>query len=137
MKKTMNSDMREKVMYLIFGVLTTLVSLVSYRLLTSVFLLHYLTATVVSWIIAVLFAFITNKLFVFNSYARDSKSILKEGTSFFFVRLVSLVLDLGIMYVMVDALGINDMVAKLFATVVIITANYFASKFIVFKGSPN
>lgn len=133
MKILLNDSMREKIMYLIFGVLTTLVSLFSYRLLTSVVLLHYLSATVISWIIAVFFAFVTNKLFVFNSDARDSKSILMEGASFFFFRLISLFLDLGIMFVMVELLGINDMAAKLFATVVIVTANYFASKFFIFK----
>lgn len=121
---------KEIINYLIFGGLTTLISIVTYALFAKVFNIDYLISNVLSWIIAVLFAYITNKIFVFES---KSKKNIKEITSFFFFRVVSLIMEMVILYIFVDMLYIDDLVTKIIAQVIVIVANYIFSKVFVFK----
>ena len=121
---------KEIINYLIFGGLTTLISIVTYAIFTKVFNIDYLISNILSWIIAVLFAYITNKIFVFES---KSKKNIKEITSFFFFRIISLVMEMIILYVFVDMLYIDDLVTKIIAQVIVIVANYIFSKVFVFK----
>ena len=126
---------KEVVMYLIFGVLTTIVSLVSYYLLTitifnpnNAILLQ--VANVLSWIISVLFAYITNRKYVFES---KNNNILKEVSSFFGSRLITLLFDMLIMFVGVTLLKGNDKFIKVISQVIVIVSNYIFSKLCVFK----
>ena len=126
---------KEVVMYLIFGVLTTIVSLVSYYLLTitifnpnNAILLQ--VANVLSWIISVLFAYITNRKYVFES---KNNNILKEVSSFFGSRLITLLFDMLIMFVGVTLLKGNDKFIKVISQVIVIVSNYIFSKLFVFK----
>ena len=121
---------KEIINYLIFGGLTTLISIITYALFAKVFHIDYLISNVLSWIIAVLFAYITNKMFVFES---KSKKNIKEITSFFFFRVVSLIMEMIILYVFVDMLHIDDLVTKIIAQVIVIISNYIFSKVFVFK----
>ena len=121
---------KEIINYLIFGVLTTLISIVNYAIFTKVFHIDYLISNVLSWIIAVLFAYITNKIYVFES---KSKKNIKEITSFFFFRVVSLIIEMIILYIFVDILHIDDLVTKIIAQVIVIVSNYIFSKLFVFK----
>ena len=121
---------KEIINYLIFGGLTTLISIVTYAIFTKVFHIDYLISNVLSWIIAVLFAYITNKIFVFES---KSKKNIKEITSFFFFRVVSLIMEMIILYVFVDMLHIDDLVTKIIAQIIVIVSNYVFSKVFVFK----
>ena len=121
---------KEIINYLIFGGLTTLISIVTYALFAKVFHIDYLISNVLSWILAVLFAYITNKIFVFES---KSKKNIKEITSFFFFRVVSLIMEMIILYVFVDMLHIDDLVTKIIAQVIVIVSNYIFSKVFVFK----
>ena len=121
---------KEIINYLIFGGLTTLISIVTYAIFTKVFHIDYLISNILSWIIAVLFAYITNKIFVFES---KSKKNIKEITSFFFFRVVSLIMEMIILYVFVDMLHIDDLVTKIIAQVIVIVSNYVFSKEFVFK----
>ena len=126
---------KEIIMYLIFGVLTTLVSLVSYYLLTITFLnpdnaLLLQVANILSWICAVLFAYFTNRKYVFES---KNKNKIKEAFKFFSSRIVTLILDMLIMGVGVSVLGFNDKLMKIISQVVIIILNYVLSKLFVFK----
>ncbi len=121
---------KEIINYLIFGGLTTLISIITYALFAKVFHIDYLISNVLSWIIAVLFAYITNKIFVFES---KSKKNIKEITSFFFFRVVSLIMEMIILYVFVDTLHIDDLVTKIIAQVIVIVSNYVFSKVFVFK----
>ena len=116
--------------YLIFGGLTTLLSIITYALFSKVFNIDYLISNVLSWVLAVLFAYITNKLFVFES---KSKKNIKEITSFFFFRIISLVMEMVILYIIVDMLYIDDLVTKIIAQVIVIVANYVFSKVFVFN----
>lgn len=121
---------KEIINYLIFGGLTTLISIITYALFAKVFNIDYLISNVLSWVLAVLFAYITNKMFVFES---KSKKNIKEITSFFFFRVVSLIMEMIILYVFVDMLHIDDLVTKIIAQVIVIVSNYVFSKVFVFK----
>lgn len=119
--------------YLIVGVLTTIVNFVAYVILAKVIGFDYITSSVISWIIAVLFAYITNKIFVFKSKTINKKSLFKEMYQFFKYRLLSLGVDLGIMFILVDIIYFDDVLAKLLVQFVIIVINYVFSKLFVFK----
>ena len=126
---------QEIINYLIFGVLTTVVSLASYYLLVYTILnpekaVELQIANVISWILSVLFAYITNRKYVFNS---KNKNILKELTSFCGSRVLTLLLDMGIMFFFVTLLKGNDKIFKLISQVLIVIGNYIISKLLVFK----
>ena len=113
------------------------VSLVSYYLLRNAFHMYYQTANVLSWIFAVVFAYVTNKKFVFRSKYAGMKKTLLEAGSFFSARLASLAAEVLSMYFFVQICGINDNIVKLINQVLVMVLNYILSKFWVFhkKGS--
>jgi len=121
--------------YLIFGVLTTIINLLTYYILTNTILnplndIELQIANIFSWIISVTVAYITNKLYVFET---KEKNILKEIINFFASRIITLILDILFMYIFVSILKLNDQIIKLLVTILIIIINYMLSKFFVFK----
>ncbi|MBE6551679.1 MAG: GtrA family protein [Ruminococcaceae bacterium] len=121
-------------MYLVFGALTTIVSYVTYAVATRIFQIGIIPADIISWVCSVAFAFVTNKLYVFKSTSNSIKNVTKEAVSFVTARLLSLGMEVGMIYVMIlPVIGINDLVAKLIANIAVIIANYFLSKLIIFK----
>ena len=134
MKKILNKY-KEIIMYLIFGVLTTLVSLLTYYLLTNTILspdnpILLQIANIISWIVSVTFAYITNRRFVFES---KNENKIKEAGSFYASRIITLIMDMAIMAIGVSILRGNDKIVKIISQVVVIVGNYVLSKFIVFK----
>lgn len=129
----MNSRTKEMISYLVFGVLTTVVNIALYILLTKGLSVDYRWATTVAWIVSVLFAFVTNKLYVFKSKTLTTSIMFRELLSFFFFRGLSYVLDLTIMIICVSWLSIDDIIAKILANIVVILVNYIASKYFIFK----
>ena len=124
---------REVILYLIFGVLTTLVNLISYFLLTDVAGVNYLFSNVLAWVLSVLFAYGTNRVWVFQSQAKGTAAIVKEMVSFFGARLFSGGLDMGIMFVCVSLIGLPDGVIKILSNILVIVLNYLFSKLWIFK----
>lgn len=124
---------KEILLYLVFGVLTTLVNIVSYYLFTRLLNLDPYISNTVAWILSVLFAFVTNKRFVFESKEKSWKIVLKEGISFLGFRLLSLGIDMGSMFVMLSLCKIDDMIAKIIANVIVVILNYIFSKVFIFK----
>ena len=120
----------EIINYLIFGVLTTLVSILSYALFTRLFNFNYLISNILSWIISVTFAFITNKIYVFKA---KNNNFISEALKFYVSRLTSLVIEMAIMYLMVDIINLNDMISKVVVQFIVIVLNYIFSKLFVFK----
>ncbi len=120
---------RQILSYLIFGVLTTLVNIVSYKVL-SLFI-NYLAANVLAWIISVVFAYITNRKYVFKSTATGSR-LLGEAAAFLGARVFSGVIDMAIMYCGVTLLAKDDNIVKLAANVIVIVLNYILGKWVVF-----
>lgn len=132
MKELLNKY-KEIIMYLIFGVLTTLVNIGVYFICAKVFFINYQVSNVIAWVLSVTFAFITNKLYVFDSKDKDLNKTLKEAISFYGFRLFSLGFDILIMFVMVSVLNINDLISKIVSNVVVVIINYIFSKLIIFK----
>lgn len=122
-------------LYLVFGGLTTLVNIVAYWLCSRVVLLDTITGTVIAWFLAVLFAYVTNRKWVFGSSAHGAKAIFLEAFAFFSCRLTTGLADIGMMWLFVVVLGLNDLVIKVIANVTVIVMNYLASKFIIFRKS--
>ncbi|HBG2474244.1 TPA: GtrA family protein, partial [Clostridioides difficile] len=124
---------KETILYLFFGAFTTLVNIVSYLFFTRVILFNFMVANALAWILAVLFAYVTNKFFVFESKRIEIKFLFKEFLSFVSFRLLSGVVEMLIMYVMIDLLFVNDVIVKIFTNIVVIVLNYLFSKMIIFK----
>ncbi len=123
---------RETVSYIVFGVLTTVVSFVSQMLFASLGTPAWVN-TIGSWICAVTFAYVVNKLFVFESHTDTRAAFLRELWLFFAARLASLGMELVFMFVTVDLLHFSEAICKLIAQVFILVANYIFSKLIIFK----
>lgn len=123
---------REMIAYLFFGGCTTLVNIVSYFITYNVLNISNVISTVIAWIISVLFAYVTNRTFVFES-SNKGKAIIKEILSFFSCRILTGVMDVVIMYVAVDVLEFNSLLWKIISNVLVIIANYIFSKIYIFK----
>jgi len=119
---------KEIINYIIVGVLTTLVSIGSYWLFRFV-IKNYIVLSILSWIFAVAFAYFTNRAFVFESKEKD---LIKEVTKFVSCRLLTLGLEVILMFVFVSLLHINDMISKIILQVVVLVSNYLLSKLFVF-----
>lgn len=124
---------KELINYGIFGVLTTVINYVSYIIFTRVFNLEIFTSNLLAWILSVMFAFITNKIIVFESKEFTLKTLVKEGIAFTVARILSLLLDMLILYIMVDIMGISDLIVKIISNIIVIIVNYILSKFLIFK----
>lgn len=130
----------EKWLYLIFGVLTTVVSFVTAGISKS--LLESAgfgegavstASTVISWICAVTFAYVTNRIWVFESHASGAGEIVKEALSFYGGRVFTLIVETVMMWLGYSFIGINYWVTKIIANVVVLILNYVISKIFVFK----
>lgn len=127
----------ELINYLIIGILTTVVSLATYYLLTLTILdannkVYLQIANIISWLASVTFAYFTNRKYVFKV---KNKSNIKECLNFYISRISTLLIDMIIMYIFVSRLKFDNKIVKLIAQVAIIILNYILSKFIVFKSS--
>ena len=133
--KELFNKYKEIIMYLIFGVLTTVFSLAVYWILTITILnpndaMQLQVANIASWIAGVSFAYVTNRKYVFES---TNKNKLKELSSFVSARVVTLIFDMLIMGVGVTLLHFNDKIMKIVSQFVVIVSNYIFSKLFVFK----
>lgn len=151
---------REIITYVVFGVLTTVVNLVVFYIAKKIFIsigwdgvfnavfssaesekilallgkgTDYLDATVIAWVAAVIFAFITNKLVVFESKSWKPSVAGKEFVAFIGARVFSLLVELLFMFVTVTLLSFNEFIAKLFVQFIVVVLNYIFSKLIIFK----
>ena len=124
---------KDVILYLVFGVFTTVVNIVSYWLCAHVLGLGVMASSVIAWALAVFFAYLTNRTMVFHSSATGKGEILKEIGYFFACRLGTGVVDWVIMFVFVTVLHFNDMIVKIAANFIVIVLNYVLSKFVIFK----
>ena len=124
---------REILLYLIFGVLTVAVNTAAYLLFYHTVRLSNVLSTVLAWAAAVLFAYVTNKLWVFESHRREAGGWLREMLLFFSCRLLTGVLDVGIMVLAVDLMHRNSLLWKLISNGIVTVVNYIASRFLIFK----
>ncbi len=94
-----------------------------------------IVANVFAWIVAVLFAYWTNRTWVFRSQVQGAKAILKEFTAFVSARVTSLLIETALLYLLVDWLKLNDMFSKILLSFITIVLNYIFSKLWIFKKS--
>ena len=133
--KELFTKYKEVIMYLIFGVLTTVFSLVVYWIVSVTFLnpedaIQLQIANIISWVAGVSFAYVTNRKYVFES---KNENKLKELSSFVGSRVITLIFDMLIMGIGVTMLHFNDKIMKIISQVVVIVSNYIFSKLFVFK----
>ncbi len=120
-------------LYLVFGVLTTLVNYLVYLPCYNLLGLSAAVSNVAAWAAAVAAAFLTNKPFVFHSYDWSAKTVLPELAKFLGTRLGSGALETGILLLTVDILGWNGNLWKLVTSVLVVVLNYVGSKLLVFR----
>jgi len=123
----------EIIRYLIIGVLTTIVSISSFYLFNTCIHIYYLISDVLSWIISIIFAFIMNKIFVFKSKNKSKDETIYEFVNFTKYRILSLLIDMFIMFIFISIFKIDELISKIFVQFVVVVLNYIFSKFFVFK----
>lgn len=138
---------KELILYVFFGGLTTLVNFAAFKFFNVVLgEEHYLISNIIAWFVSVVFAYITNKLFVFESHTWQTKKICKEVLSFFAARVFSLVIEEAGLFALIDLLGFDKyrldifgfvlggkMISKILLAVIVVILNYFFSKLVVFR----
>ncbi len=142
-----NKKSAELILYLVFGGLTTLVNFVAFWLLSLVIDKSlYLLTNFLAWAIAVVFAFVVNKLIVFSECSSDKKTLLFEILTFALARVFSLIFEELGLFVLIDLIGLGkediyiigftvtgQIIPKLIVAVVVVIMNYFFSKFLIFR----
>lgn len=124
---------RSFILYAVFGVFTTVVNLVVYHLCYYEAGMSNLLSNVFAWVMAVTFAYLTNKSWVFESRSWSWSVIRVEVPAFVSCRLATGIMDLAIMYISVDILGWHAMLMKFLSNVLVILLNYVFSKLVIFK----
>ena len=124
---------QQPILYLFFGICTTIVNIITYYLSAHILSLSVILSTCLAWLVSVIFAYITNKWWVFESKSLRLKAIIQEFLSFTGCRLFTGACDLLIMLIFVDSLGMNDLFVKIASNVLVVVLNYIFSKMIIFK----
>ncbi|MDD6216136.1 MAG: GtrA family protein [Roseburia sp.] len=124
---------KEVLLYLFFGGLTFLVSVISYAYFNVTLGINELVANIISWVLAVAFAFFTNRIWVFQAPTKTVSQFLMQLIRFFMGRVATLVVEEVILLVFITILGFNSMVVKVIAQVIVIVLNYVISKLVVFR----
>lgn len=123
---------KEPLLYLFFGGLTTLLSIGLFWLFTQPLGMRVLPANALGWILCVLFAYGTNRTWVFQDRAGSTSGILREALAFVGGRVGTLLLEEAVLWLGIDLLGRNGMTVKVFAQVLVVVGNYVISKWFVF-----
>lgn len=124
---------KEVILYLVFGGLTTLTNIGAYALFARVFHMNLMAANGLALTLSILFAYVTNKLFVFESKTDSWGAVLQEFASFMACRLATAVLDMFLMYITVSVAGLYDLLMKVIVNIIVIVLNFVFSKLIIFK----
>lgn len=125
-------SMKQLVAYGFFGVLTTLINIIAYWLVRK-FDASITLSAFIAWLVAVFFAYWSNRKFVFESSNTSAVAIFFEAIYFFMCRIATGLLDVAIMYIFADVLGFHEVITKTAANIIVIIINYIASKLFIFK----
>ncbi len=124
---------KQILLYLICGGITTCINLGTYFISAHFFKIKVVSSTLIAKITTLICAYLGNRIFVFQSQNKTPKKLIREVFLFYVCRLITTCVDVGIMYVGVSLLGIQDMIVKVFANIVVVILNFIFSKGIVFK----
>ena len=128
-------NIRELFFYGLFGTITTCINLLVFKFLNEFCGLHYLLSDLVAWAAGVIFAFVTNKIFVFRSINWNYAVWLKEAVEFTSARLLTGAMDMMLMYFAVSRFGFDEWWSKLIVNIIVIIGNFVLSKVWVFQNS--
>lgn len=131
--KKLFQNYKDVIPYLFFGVCTTFVNVIIYWGTAHLMKVDVMISAFIAWGMAVIFAYITNRRWVFHSSSFGIKDTIREIISFFVFRLATGIVDLLCMYIFVDILNFNDVIIKIVANILVITLNYLASKLVIFR----
>ena len=126
---------KETILYIVFGLLTTLVNIITSTALLEIFKIEGNIASTIGIIVSIIFAYFTNRKMVFNSEAIGIKENFKEFLKFILGRAFTMILEICGVYLLYTILGVNYVVSKLLMTIIVIISNFFISKFFAFKKS--
>lgn len=129
------NNKKEIVGYIVFGILTTLVNYITYFSLTQATEMNYLIVNMIAWFVSVVFAYITNKYYVFKNKYKSIKYIIKEISLFISARLASGVFETLFLFIFVSIFNFDDGIVKIIASIFVVVLNYFFSKYIIFNVS--
>lgn len=124
---------QEAISYLFWGFAAFLLGTGLFYVFANVWGFYEQIANVLSWVICVIFAYLTNRTFVFKSKVKGLKNIFIEFKDFIAARVLTLVMENAILFVMIDLMDRNNMIAKIVGQVVVIVSNYFLSKLWIFR----
>lgn len=131
--KLMIKKYREIIMYIFIGVCTTLVNLITYTVMYKLLDFSINISNITSIAVAIIFAYFTNKIFVFDSKDNTFKTLFSEGIKFISARLFTMLIEVYGVYLLVVINGEDEFLGKIKVQVIILVLNYVMSKFIVFK----
>ena len=131
--KLLYKKYEELILYVFFGGLTTLVNIVAFFVMDTLLGIHYLVANAAAWILSVLFAYVTNRTWVFKSKSRGEAANAGEMALFVGGRVVSGAGDMLIMFVCIDLAHLPALLAKILSNVFVVIFNYIISKLVIFK----
>lgn len=126
---------KEIILYIIFGIFTTIVNIGSFYILTTIFKLNENISNTIAIILAVVFAYITNRKLVFNSNATSLMELFSEACKFFSARLFTMIVEFLGFILLFNILHIPNLISKITITILVIILNFFLSKFFAFKKS--
>ena len=132
--KGLYNKYRHFVIYGILGVLTTIINVAAYYVCAHMMFLDTVVSTIIAWFLAVLFAYVTNRKWAFETNAFSTKDIAFEMFKFFACRFATGILDVAIMYVGVDLLSFDDVILKPISNIIVIILNYLFSRLLIFDG---
>ena len=124
---------RDFFIYMIFGAMATALNAGLYALFFQIIQISNVSSTIIAWVITLIFAFFTNKFFVYRSNEKRVKYVIKEFYQFFLCRVLSGIFDVIFMFITVDILSLYPILMKLIAALFVGLINYFGGKLIIFK----
>ena len=131
--KEMMEKYKDIVPYAIFGLLTTIINIVVYLFFAHILKKEVMLSTLAAWFLSVLFAYVTNRKWVFHSGVLTFSNIIREAVAFFICRLATGIADILIMFIFVNIFHFNDLFIKIISNIAVIILNYVASKWIIFN----
>lgn len=131
--KEMMEKYKDIVPYAIFGILTTIINIVVYLFFAHILKKEVMLSTLAAWFLSVLFAYVTNRKWVFHSGVLTFSNIIREAVAFFICRLATGIADILIIFIFVNIFHFNDLFIKIISNIAVIILNYVASKWIIFN----
>lgn len=123
--------------YIVFGILTTVINVIVYYICYEIFGIINIISTIIAWFAAIVFAFVTNKKYVFDSKSWDKEIVLNEGIKFLSCRVGTGIIEVIMMICFVDILQVNGTLMKAITNVIVIIINYIFSRCVIFKKGTN